>query len=126
MTDEEVLSPRPMRRPARRLRPPPDDLPTPPIRGSVLDIRARLDRLNGMNRPGRFSQPVDLKLLAVAWASDYVSQVFPDVRGAQSTQLLLASEAGFLAAIEMGKTGIHQWQRLLHTARSAKEDFTTE
>jgi hypothetical protein len=79
-----------------------------------------------MNRPGRFSQPVDLKLLAVAWASDYVSQVFPDMRGTPSTQLLLACEAGFLAAIEMGKTGIHEWQRLLEIARSAKEDFTTE
>jgi len=126
MTGEEVLIParRFMRPPpTRRLRPPPDELPPSSKRGDTADIKARLDRLN---RRGRFSQPVDLKPLAVAWANDYVSHVFPDLPDTQSNQLLLAAEVSFLAAIEMGKIGIRHWERLLEGAKSTREHFLTK
>lgn len=112
------------RQPARRLRPMPDELTTPPIRDSDLDIRARLDRLKRLNRRGRFSQLVDLKLLAIDWANDYVSHVFPNVSGTETNQLLLAAEASFMAAIEMGKTGIREWGRLLEEGKNARGDFS--
>lgn len=126
MTGEEALIParRFMRPPpTRRLRPPPDELPSSSRRGDTADIKARLARLN---RRARFSQPVDLRWLAGAWANDYVGEVFRDVPDAQGAHLSLAAEAGFLAAFEMGKTGLREWGRLLEEGKNARRDLPRE
>jgi hypothetical protein len=97
--------------------PAPDELPPAPRRSAaVADLRKRLNRLGFR---GRFSLAVDLKLLAATWATDYASQVFPQVQDDQRIRLLLAAEAGFLAAIEMSKNGIHNWERLLEEPPSS-------
>ena len=90
-TPEEETLPReqrPTRRaPARRMPPPDaDDVPLPSRRSTAIqDIRTRLAYLSGSRR---FSQPVDLKLLAVTWANDFAGQVFPLAEGDQRLRLL--------------------------------------
>ena len=123
-TDEEVMPEErrlTRRAPARRMPPPTDELP-PSLRRSaaVLDLKTRLDRFC---RRGRFDQAVDLKLLAATWATDYVSQVFPQVEDDQRIRLLLAAEAGFQASIELSKNGIRHWERLLEEARNGRDEF---
>jgi hypothetical protein len=99
----------------RRMPAPPDELPP-----SVADIKARLDRLN---MTGRFSQSVDVTLLAATWATDYCSHVFPRVDHDQRMRLLLAVEAGFLASAKLNKCGIRHWERLLEEAKKARNEF---
>jgi hypothetical protein len=106
----------------RRMPPPPDELlPASRRSAAVPDIRERLERLR---RSGRFSQPVDLKLLATTWATDYVSLVFPQVEGDERTRLLFAAEAGFLASTELSKCGIRHWERLLQEARKTRDEYS--
>ena len=106
--------------------PPPDadDVPLPSRRSTAIqDIRTRLAYLSGSRR---FSQPVDLKLLAVTWANDFAGQVFPLAEGDQRLRLLVAAETSFLASIELGKDGLRHWGRLLEEAKKARDEFRLE
>ncbi len=119
--DEETLPTEqrlPRRAPARRRPPPPDELPPSPRRSTVVaDLR---ESLNGLVFRGQFTQAVDLKPLAATWAADYANLVFPGMEDDQRVRLLLAAEAGFLAATEMSENGIRHWQRLLERAINAR------
>lgn len=129
VTDDEELPPmRGLTRPSptRRMPPPPDELPAdelPPCPRRSAAVGDLKTRLNCLYYRGRFSQAVDLKLLAATWTIDYVSQVLPHVEGDQGLRLLLAAEAGFLASTELNKYGIRHWERLLEEGRKVRDEF---
>jgi hypothetical protein len=76
----------PRRAPVRRNPPPPDELPPSPRRSAaVADLIAPWNHLRFR---GRFSEAVDLKLLAATWAGDYANQVFPKMEDDQMIRLL--------------------------------------
>lgn len=97
-----------------------DEAELPTRDTQFMDLRARLQRLN---RKSRFSVPMNLRTLATLWARDYVSQVFPSVQGPEEIRLLLSAETSFIAASEMARLGIKEWQKLVNDGRNAKEDF---
>jgi hypothetical protein len=122
--DEETLptEQRLTQRAPARIRPtPPVELPQSPRRSAAA--AGLTERLKRLRFRGRFSEVVDLKLLAAIWAGDYANHVFPKMEDDQTIRVLLAAEAGFLAATEMSKNGIRHWERLLDEARCAKVEF---
>lgn len=86
-------------------------------RPSVAELRARLELLKSRSR---FSHPtIDLAPLAPAWARDYVLAVFPEMDAEQRDRLLLAAEAGFLVAVDIGKNGLSVWGTNLARCRNS-------
>jgi hypothetical protein len=61
----------------------------------------------------RFTCPVDLVPLAPAWATDYVTAVFPQAKEEERIRLLVTAEAGFLASMELSNNGIRDWEPIL-------------